>query len=79
MSPFLFSADLGATEMGRQARKQTLVSDALDTYAAQLITEYRDARAVGRLDLMNLIRDHAFAIDSELLAELDGFDYPAAA
>jgi hypothetical protein len=26
-----------------------------------------------------LIRDHAAAIDPELLAELAGFDYPAAA
>lgn len=79
MSPFLFSADLAATDLGRFARTSTTVADANDAYAAQLIDEYRVARAAGNSEQMNLIRDHAFAIDPELLAELDGFDYPAAA
>lgn len=78
MSPFLFSADLAATDLGRKARAAT-VSDVVATYTASLIVEFAEARADGRLDLMNLIRDHAYAIDPGLLDELDGFDYPAAA
>lgn len=79
MSPFLFSADLGATELGRHARATTPVSTAIDDYAAQLIDEYREALADGRTDLLNLIRDHAYAIDPQLVDELDGFHYLAAA
>jgi len=46
---------------------------------ADLIDEFAEARAAGRHDRMNEIRDRAYAIDPELVAELDGFDYPAAA
>lgn len=79
MSPFLFDADLGATELGRKRRAMVSVPEADDAYAAQLIGEYRDAVAAGSFDLMGLIRDHAEAIDPQLVDELDGFDYPAAA
>lgn len=79
MSPFLFDADLGATQLGRKARESTSVAEAGDSYAAQLISEFLEARADRRLDLMQLIRDHAAAIDPQLVDELDGFDYPAAA
>ncbi|MFZ3592293.1 hypothetical protein [Streptomyces sp. BH104] len=78
MSPFLFDADLGATALGRKARALVSVADAGDSYAAQLIAEFLAARANGQLDLMQLIRDHAEAVDPDLVAELDGFDYPAA-
>jgi hypothetical protein len=44
-----------------------------------LFADFAAARAGGRFDLMGLIRDHAFAIDPQLVDELDGFDYPAAA
>ncbi|MGW1135879.1 hypothetical protein [Streptomyces griseoluteus] len=44
-----------------------------------LFAEYGAARAAGRDDLADLIRDHAEAIDPALVDELDGFDYPAAA
>jgi hypothetical protein len=79
MSPFIFDADLAATALGSKRRAATTVADANDQHIVELFAEYRDARAAGRDDLLNLIRDHAFAIDPQLLAELDGFDYPAAA
>lgn len=80
MSPFISDADLAATtDLGALRRKTTTVAVAIDDYAAHLIDEYREARAADRSDLMNLIRDHAFAIDPALVDELDGFDYPAAA
>ncbi|MEU6768540.1 hypothetical protein ABZ916_39280 [Streptomyces sp. NPDC046853] len=80
MSLSLFDADLAATTtLAAKRRKSTTVADADDAYAAQLIGEFQEARAEGRSDLMNLIRDHAYAIDPQLVDELDGFDYPAAA
>jgi hypothetical protein len=79
MSPFLFDADLGVTDMGRKARALVSVADVGDSYAAQLISEFLAARANGQLGLMQLIREHAAAVDPDLVAELDGFDYPAAA
>jgi hypothetical protein len=79
MSPFLFDADLGATVLGSKRREATSVGDAHDLHIAELFAEYRDALAADRTDLVNLIRDHAYAIDPTLVDELDGFDYPAAA
>lgn len=77
MSPFVLSdADLAVTELGARRRASVTVSDA---YAASIIDDYLAARAVGSGELMQLIRDHAHAIDPDLVAELDGFDYPAAA
>lgn len=79
MSPFLFSADLASTDLGRRVRSSTTVGDALDGSIARLFAEYGAAIASGRHDVAGLIRDHAKAIDPALVDELDGFDYPAAA
>jgi hypothetical protein len=77
MSPTVLSdADLANTELGGRRRATTTVSDA---YAAVIIDDYLAARAHNDREQMALIRDHAHAIDPGLLAELDGFDYPAAA
>ena len=78
MSPFLFDADLATTELGVLRRRSTTVSDAHDDHIVGLFAEYRDALAVGDTGRLNLIRDHAYAIDPALLDELGGFDYPAA-
>ncbi|MFF7329690.1 hypothetical protein [Streptomyces sp. NPDC008150] len=79
MSPFLSDADLAGTELGARRRRATTIGDAADAHAATLIGEYLTARAEGRTDVMQLIRDHAFAVDPDLLHEFDGIDYPAAA
>ncbi|GAA2192758.1 hypothetical protein [Streptomyces bangladeshensis] len=79
MSPFLFSADLAVTDLGRRFRSTITVGDAIDGTIAALFSEYATALRTGRAEVVGLIRDHAAAIDPGLLAELDGFDYPAAA
>jgi len=81
MSPFLISdADLAATTvMGSKRRERTTVAEATELHIADLFAEYSEARAAGRFDRMNEIRDHAHALDPQLVDELDGFDYPAAA
>ncbi len=76
MSPFLFSADYAATELGRMARAATSVADATVLSISDLFAEYAAARADGDLYRMRQIRD---AATPDLLAELDGFDYPAGA
>lgn len=76
MSPYLFSADLGVTELGRQARATTTVAEASVLSISDLFTEY--AAAVARGDRVR-VAEIRLAADSGLLAELDGFDYPAAA
>lgn len=81
MSPTVLSdADLAVTVLGSKRRARVTVGEVSDAYAASIIDDYLAARAGGDLAQMQLIRDHAFAIDPDLLAELDGFDaYPAAA
>jgi len=79
MSPFIFDADLSATELGSKRRAAVSIADAHDDHIADLFAEYADALAVGDFGRMQLIRDHAKAIDESLVDELDGFDYPAAA
>lgn len=79
MSPYILSADLAATDLGRRARQMLTVGDAMDSHIADLFAEFAEARAAGRFDRMGEIRDHARAIDPRLVDELDGFDYPAAA
>lgn len=79
MSPFLFSADLGVTELGRQARKQTTVGDVHDQHIADLFADYADAVKAGDFARMGLVREYARTLDESLVDELDGFDYPAAA
>jgi hypothetical protein len=76
MSPFLFSSDLGATELGRRARANTTVAEAAVLSISDLFGEYAKARANGDLARMQQLRQ---AVDPDLLAELAGFDYPAAA
>lgn len=79
MSPFLFSADLGRTEIGLKARSITTVAEALTLSIADVFAEYVDARRVGDFDRMDLIREYAAGLDPQLVDELDGFNYPAAA
>ncbi|MFD7465100.1 hypothetical protein [Streptomyces tendae] len=79
MSPFLISADLGSTEIGLKARTITSVADALTLSIADLFAEYADARQSGDSARMAAVRDYAAGLDADLVAELDGFDYPAAA
>ena len=71
MSPYLFDADLGATELGRRARAATLVTQA-PLSISDLFAEYAAAGRARRAEIR-------LSADPELLAELDGFDYPAAA
>ncbi|QTD97001.1 hypothetical protein [Streptomyces cyanogenus] len=79
MSPFLSSADLAVTDLGRHFRSTITVGDAVDANVAALFVDYATALRTGRTDVAGLIRDHAAAIDPGLVDELDGFDYPAAA
>ncbi|MFD9276879.1 hypothetical protein ACFWD7_06250 [Streptomyces mirabilis] len=76
MSPFLFSADFGATELGRKARATTTVAEASVLSITDLFGEYAKARGSGDLARMREIREQA---DEQLRAELDGFNYPATA
>ncbi|MGW8679620.1 hypothetical protein ACWGNN_00875 [Streptomyces sp. NPDC055817] len=76
MSPYLISGDLGVTELGRKARATTTVAEAMVLSIADLFGEYAEARAAGDVARLSKIRAD---VDPELLAELDGFDYPAAA
>ncbi|MCX5598404.1 hypothetical protein OOK29_09665 [Streptomyces phaeochromogenes] len=76
MSPFLFSADFGATDIGKAARAATTVAEATVLSISDLFGEYAKARKRGDLEGMRQIRKGA---DPELLAAFDGFDYPAAA
>lgn len=76
MSPFLFSADFGATDLGRKARANTTVAEASVLSISDLFGEYAKARGSGDLARMREIREQA---DDQLRAELDGFNYPAAA
>jgi hypothetical protein len=69
MSPFLFSAD-HATLTGGAERALALVPTALSI--SDLFAEYAAAGRARRAEIR-------LAADADLLAELDGFDYPAAA
>lgn len=69
MSPYLFSAD-HATVTGGTARAVALVPTALSI--TDLFAEYAAASRARRAEIR-------LAADPQLLAELDGFDYPAAA
>jgi hypothetical protein len=69
MSPYLFSAD-HATLTGGAERALTLVPTALSI--SDLFAEYAAAGRARRAEIR-------LAADPGLLAELDGFDYPAAA
>ncbi|MFE0470524.1 hypothetical protein ACFW2V_02760 [Streptomyces sp. NPDC058947] len=69
MSPLLFSADHAALDQGA-ARAVALVPTALSI--SDLFAEYAAAGRARRAEIR-------LAVDPGLLAELDGFDYPAAA
>jgi hypothetical protein len=69
MSPYLFSAD-HATLTGGAERARTLVPTALSI--SDLFAEYAAAGRARRAEIR-------LAADPELQAQLDGFDYPAAA
>ncbi|MEG8275748.1 hypothetical protein [Streptomyces sp. AHA2] len=69
MSPFLFSADHAVLDQGA-ARAVALVPTALSI--SDLFAEYAAAGRARRAEIR-------LAADPGLLAELDGFDYPAAA
>lgn len=75
----LFDADHAATEIGVKRRAQATVSEALATAAADLCAEYAEAREAGDGARQSELLDHAYAISPELVDELLGFDYPAAA
>ncbi|MGW4825462.1 hypothetical protein ACWEP4_42965 [Streptomyces sp. NPDC004227] len=80
MSPYLFSADLGRTEIGKHVRATTTIAE-LNAEArvlsiSDLFADY--AAAVARKDRARMAQIR-LAADPGLLAELDGFNYPAAA
>jgi hypothetical protein len=68
----LFDADIAATELGKKRR-------ALMPVDAQIVDSYLAARSDGDREQMQLLRRNAFALDPQLVDELDGIDYPAAA
>lgn len=79
MSQILFDADLSATELGVRRRMNATVAEMYESLVADLFANYVTARAAGDREQMQLILDHAAAIDPRLVDELAGFDYPAAA
>jgi len=79
MSPFLFSADLAHTDLGERLRASITVAEALTMSISEVFAEYAEARKSGDLAHMAEVREYAAGLDASLLAELDGFDYPAAA
>jgi hypothetical protein len=80
MSPYVLSdADVAVTELGAKRRAGITVAEATEDHIADLFAEFAEALRDGDFGRMQLIRDHASAIDPGLVAELDGFDYPAAA
>jgi hypothetical protein len=79
MSPFLFSADHAHTDLGVRFRTAITVAEALTMSISEVFAEYADARRSGDPARMAAVRDYAAGLDADLVAELDGFDYPAAA
>jgi hypothetical protein len=80
MSPFLFSADHGTTDLGVRFRSAITVAEALTLSISEVFAEYAEARQSGDPARMAAVLDYAAALDPELVDELTGFDrYPAAA
>ncbi|MFE0845294.1 hypothetical protein [Streptomyces rochei] len=79
MSPFLFSADHAHTDLGRRLRAAVSVAEALTMSISEVFAEYAEARRSGDPARMAAVRQYAAGLDADLVAELDGFDYPAAA
>ncbi|MFD4596760.1 hypothetical protein ACFWPQ_01880 [Streptomyces sp. NPDC058464] len=71
MSPLLLSSD-HATVTGGSDRALALVPTTTVLSISDLFAEYAAAGKVRRAEIR-------LAADDDLLAELDGFDYPAAA
>ena len=77
MSPFLFDADLGVTELGQRARAAMTVTEASVLSISDLFAAFVEARGAGDKDRMKRLRA---AAGPEVAAELDGFnDHKAAA
>lgn len=76
MSPFLFSADHAHTDLGRRARAAMTVADVELRGISDLFADYASAIARGDQGRVAEIR---LAADPDLLAQLDGFNYPATA
>ncbi|WP_442803638.1 hypothetical protein OG411_29910 [Streptomyces pseudogriseolus] len=80
MSPFLFSADHAATDLGARFRSAITVDEALTLSISEVFAEYAEARQSGDPARMAAVLDYAAGLDPELVDELRGFDrYPAAA
>lgn len=79
MSPFLFSADHAHSDLGARFRAAVTVAEALTMSISELFAEYAEARRSGDPARMAAVREYAAGLDADLVAELDGFDYPAAA
>lgn len=79
MSPFLFPADHGRTDLGERFRAAITVAEAMTLSISEVFAEYAEALRSGDPARMAAVRDYAAGLDADLLAELDGFDYPAAA
>ncbi|MBZ6102737.1 hypothetical protein [Streptomyces olivaceus] len=76
MSPYLSSADDAHTATGSRLRAVTLVADLHVMSISDLFADYAAAVARGDRARVATIR---LAADPDLLAELDGFNEPAAA
>ena len=68
----LIDADLAVSELGKARRARMTVD-------VQIVDAYLAARADGDRKQMQTLRRNAAALDPTLLAELDGFNHPAAA
>ena len=79
MSPFIFSVDHATTDLGARFRASITVAEALTLSISEVFAEYAEARRSGDPDRMAAVRTYAASLDDALVAELDGFDYPAAA
>ncbi|MET9150032.1 hypothetical protein ABZX82_01935 [Streptomyces griseoflavus] len=80
MSPFLFSADHGRTDLGERFRSSITVAEAMTMSISEVFAEYAKARKAGDPVWMAAVLDYAALLDAELVDELTGFDrYPAAA
>ncbi|MEW2463112.1 hypothetical protein AB0872_20710 [Microbacterium sp. NPDC047426] len=79
MSPFLFSADHAHSDLGERFRSAITVAEALTMSISEVFAEYAEARRSGDPARMAAVREYAAGLDEALVAELDGFDYPAAA
>ena len=76
MSLSLFDADAAHTPEGEEARATATVVGLLVRNIGDVFASYAEARGRGDSEHMRQISS---AVGPQLAAELDGFDYPAAA